>query len=72
MRVVFEPETMEREDFDSKDAVEFWDLVNRQDWEVCELAQLGLGSAGYTAGRFTQVEGTVHAFDRMVAEGYLR
>ena len=68
----FEPETMEREGFDSKDAVEFWDLVNRQDWEVCELAQLGLGSAGYTPGRFTQVEGTVHDFDRMVAEGYLR
>jgi Rieske 2Fe-2S family protein len=66
----FEPETMERPGFDHTDAVEFWDLVNRQDWRVCELSQLGLGSAGYTPGRYTQVEGTVHAFDRMVAERY--
>ena len=53
----FEPETMELEGFDSKDAVDFWDLVNRQDWDVCELAQLGLGSAGYTPGRFTRGRG---------------
>ncbi len=68
----FEPETMQRPEFDHTDAVEFWDLVNRQDWRVCELSQLGLGSAGYTPGRYTQVEGTVHDFDRMVAERYLR
>jgi glycine betaine catabolism A len=53
------------------DAVEFWDVVNRQDWHVCELAQLGLGSAGYTPGRYTEREGTVHRFDRLVAEAYL-
>jgi phenylpropionate dioxygenase-like ring-hydroxylating dioxygenase large terminal subunit len=68
----FEPETMERPGFDGSDAVEFWDLVNRQDWEVCELTQLGIGSAGYTPGRYTEVEGTVHDFDRMVAEAYLK
>jgi Rieske 2Fe-2S family protein len=68
----FEPETMAREDFDHTDAVEFWDLVNRQDWRVCELSQLGLGSAGYTPGRYTEVESTVHDFDRMVAERYLQ
>ena len=68
----FEPETMDREGFDGSDAIGFWDLVNRQDWEICELAQLGLGSAGYTPGRYTEAEGTVHDFDRMVAEAYLR
>ena len=68
----FEPETMDKPGFDGTDAVEFWDLVNRQDWEVCELAQLGIGSAGYSPGRYTQVEGTVHDFDKMVAEAYLR
>jgi glycine betaine catabolism A len=67
----FEPETMAAEGFDHADAVEFWDLVNRQDWHVCELSQLGLGSAGYTPGRYTEVENTVHDFDRMVAEAYL-
>jgi glycine betaine catabolism A len=68
----FEPETIATEGFDGSDAVEFWDLVNRQDWHVCELTQLGVGSAGYTPGRYTQVEGTVHDFDRMVAEAYLK
>jgi Rieske 2Fe-2S family protein len=68
----FEPETMAQPGFDGSDAVEFWDLVNRQDWHVCELTQLGIGSAGYTPGRYTEVEGTVHDFDRMVAEAYLR
>ena len=68
----FEPEAMEQPGFDSTDAVEFWDMVNRQDWEVCELSQLGLGSAGYTPGRYTDVESTVHDFDRMVAEAYLK
>ena len=68
----FEPETMDRPDFDGSDAVDFWDLVNRQDWEVCELSQLGIGSAGYTPGRYTEVESTVHDFDKMVAEAYLR
>jgi Rieske 2Fe-2S family protein len=68
----FEPETMAREGFDHTDAVEFWDLVNRQDWQVCELSQLGLGSAGYTPGRYTEAESTVHDFDRMVAHAYLR
>jgi glycine betaine catabolism A len=68
----FEPETIAREGFDPGDAVDFWDLVNRQDWHVCELTQLGIGSRGYTPGRYTAVEGTVHDFDRMVAEAYLR
>ena len=68
----FEPSTMGRGDFDPKDAVEFWDLVNRQDWEVCELTQKGIGSRGYRRGRFTSAEITVHQFDRMMAEAYLQ
>ena len=67
----FEPATMERPGFDPQDAVDFWDLVNRQDWEVCELTQKGIGSRGYSRGRFTAGEVTVHNFDRMVAEAYL-
>jgi Rieske 2Fe-2S family protein len=36
---LFDPEVMSRPDFDPMDAVEILDLVNRQDWVVCELAQ---------------------------------
>ena len=67
----FEPATIAREDFDPSDAVEFWDMVNRQDWEVCELTQKGIGSRGYSRGRYTDSELTVHNFDVMVAEAYL-
>jgi Rieske 2Fe-2S family protein len=67
----FEPDTAARPDFDPGDAVGFWDTVNRQDWRVCELVQRGIGSRGHVAGRYTSNEGTVHAFDQLVAGAYL-
>lgn len=66
----FDPEQMARPEFDPSDAVEFWDLTNRQDWEVCELQQQGTASRAYTAGRFTAMESGVHAFDVKVADRY--
>ena len=67
----FEPATMEAPGFDPSDAIGFWDMTNRQDWYVCELAQKGAGSRGYTAGRYSLEETDTHAFDRMVAERYM-
>ena len=67
----FEPATMAADGFDPAETVEFWDTVNRQDWRVCELAQLGVGSRGFSRGRYTANEHTVHVFDRMVCEAYL-
>ena len=32
-------------DFDPSDAIDFWDLTNRQDWHVCELQQQGTALA---------------------------
>ena len=58
-------------DFDPSDAIGFWDMVNRQDWYVCELAQKGVGTRGYTAGRYSAEETDIHAFDLMVAERYM-
>ena len=46
-------------------------MVNRQDWEVCELVQRGIGSRGHVPGRYTDTEITVHAFDQLVADAYL-
>lgn len=66
----FEPSTIARADFDSGDAVRFWDQTNRQDWHVCELTQRGVSSPGYTAGRYSGEETDVHAFDAMVAARY--
>ena len=61
---------MARPDFDPSDAVDFWDLTNRQDWAVCERQQAGTRSRAYDAGRYSLMEDMVHAFDLMVADGY--
>ena len=66
----FEPEAIGSPGFDATDAVEFWDQVNREDWEVCRLTQLGMRTAGYVEGRYTTEEDDVHRFDLMVADRY--
>jgi glycine betaine catabolism A len=67
---LFDPETMASPGFDPSDAIEFWDLTNRQDWRVCELQQVGTRSAAYTPGRYSLMEDMVHAFDLMCADRY--
>ncbi len=36
--------------FDPSDIVGFWDLVSKQDWDVCERAQTGVGSRAFRDG----------------------
>ncbi len=66
----FAPEAMAKPDFDPSDAIEFWDMTNRQDWEVCELQQAGTRSRAFTPGRYSTIESGVHAFDLMAADRY--
>ena len=66
----FDPAEMAKPDFSPEDAIEFWDLTNRQDWHVCELQQRGTRSRAYPPGRYSSMESTVHAFDLMVADRY--
>ena len=42
--------------FDPSDAGELWDLVNRQDWAVCESVQRGMSSRAYRHGWFAPME----------------
>jgi len=67
---LFEAETIATPGFDPSDAVAFWDLTNQQDWHVCELQQRGTKSFSWVAGRYSNQEASVHAFDRMVADRY--
>jgi len=53
---LFHPDEMAKPTFDPGDAVEFWDLVNRQDWRVCESVQQGMRSRKFTAGYFAPME----------------
>jgi Rieske 2Fe-2S family protein len=61
---LFPAETVERDDFDPSDAVEFWDLTNRQDWELCARVQLGVRSRGHRPGPFNELEVCVRTFGR--------
>ena len=47
---LFRPETIAAPDFAPEPVVELWDLISRQDWEICERAQTGVGSRGYARG----------------------
>ncbi len=42
--------------FDPDDARELWDLVNRQDWAICESVQRGMSSRSYRHGWFAPME----------------
>ena len=69
---LFEPETIAAPGFDPSDAIAFWDLTNRQDWHVCELQHRGTRSRSWTAGRYSNQEPSVHAFDLMAVDRYAR
>ena len=60
--VIADAERMER--FQS--AIEFWDLTNRQDWQVCEQMQQGLKSHRFTTGRYGPMEDVPYALDQEV------
>lgn len=45
-------------------ATSLWDEVNRQDWEMCELTQLGAESPAFRPGPYSTLEPMVYAFDR--------
>jgi glycine betaine catabolism A len=53
---LFHPDEMARAGFDPSDAVEFWDLVNRQDWSICEQVQDGMRSRKFTSGYLAPME----------------
>ncbi len=68
---LFDP-TWEQAGGKPDEAVTFWDRVNREDWEVCEIAQQGVRSRGYVPGLYSELESTTAAFDRAYLEALAR
>lgn len=64
----FHPDELAKPDFIADDAIEFWDMTNRQDWEISELSQAGIQSRAYTPGPYSARESLLHAFDQYVLE----
>jgi Rieske 2Fe-2S family protein len=53
---LFHPAEIAKPDFDPSDAVDFWDLVNRQDWAICESVQRGMTSRVFRTGYYAPME----------------
>ena len=53
---LFHPDEMAKPGFDPADAVDFWDLVNRQDWEICASVQNGMSSRAFRYGYYAPME----------------
>jgi glycine betaine catabolism A len=54
--LLFAPDEVARDTFDPSDAADFWDVVNKQDWAICESVQRGMSSRGFTTGWFAPME----------------
>lgn len=60
---LFDPDAVAGPGFDPSDAVDFWHLVNSQDWEICARTQLGVASRGYRPIAFEDSEACIQVFD---------
>jgi Rieske 2Fe-2S family protein len=54
--LLFHPDEIARPTFDPSDAGDLWDLVNRQDWAICESVQRGMSSRVWNGGWFAPME----------------
>lgn len=53
---LFEPHEIAKPDFDASDTVDFWDLVNRQDWSACDRVQRGMAARVHSSGFYAPME----------------
>jgi Rieske 2Fe-2S family protein len=65
---LFHPDEMAKPSFDATDAVEFWDLVNGQDWAICESLQRGMSSRRFEYGYYAPMEDASLDIRRYIAE----
>jgi Rieske 2Fe-2S family protein len=59
----FRPEALALPGFDPSPTVELWDIVSRQDWVVCERAQLGVSSRGFRGGVYPKKDRLLFDFN---------
>ena len=54
--LLLDPKEMDKPGHGPEDALEFWDVVNRQDWRICESVQQGMTSSVFKAGYYAPME----------------
>ncbi len=61
---LFRPETIaDPARFKPEPVVELWDLISKQDWEVCQRAQTGVGSRAFTTGVYPRQDRFLYDFN---------
>jgi glycine betaine catabolism A len=55
-QILFHPHEVATPEFDASDAVDFWHMVNLQDWAICERVQRGMASRSFQHGWYAQME----------------
>lgn len=60
---MFHPDNERDPTFNPRDAIEVWDVTNRQDWDICERSQLGILSRRYQPGPYSPRESIPAAWD---------
>ena len=53
---LFEPYEIAKDDFDPFDVVHFWQVVNLQDWAICERVQQGMTARVHERGVYAPME----------------
>lgn len=61
---MFHPDSEGDKRFNPDDAIRFWDVTNRQDWDIVAQAQLGVSSRAYRPGPYSPRESLLAAWDR--------
>ena len=55
-QLLFHPTEVAAPGFDASDAVDFWHMVNMQDWAICERVQRGMQSLTFRHGWYAPME----------------
>ncbi|MGH7503429.1 MAG: aromatic ring-hydroxylating oxygenase subunit alpha [Longimicrobiales bacterium] len=61
---LFHPSNDTNPDFNPDDAIQFWDVTNRQDWDIVERSHAGITSRRYRPGPYSPRESIPAAWDR--------
>ena len=61
---MFSAENVGSSSFNPADAIGFWDVTNRQDWDIVAQSQLGISSRRYAPGPYSPRESMPAAWDR--------
>ncbi len=66
--LLFEKDVLEIGAHKPNEAIDFWDMTNKQDWHISELSQLGIQSKKYTPAPYSGQESLLAAFDKYYLE----